>query len=656
MARCVRCNKFMLIRSQTGYCSDCSNAVVLEDRRRREEERKAEEIRRAKEIEADRLRRAEEELQRKIEEERHQREMEELRRIREEEKQRKAAEYKILYDKAVELMNSAVGLYKIEEAIKIFSDLGDYLDSEQKLTDCLKKRASIQEDRRQKAEKKRKEKDLERAQQQTSIPQMSKKKQTVPVQLSENEARTEEATDTKNPNKLVFSYSNWDIALGHLPFLQSTSELLYNQDGEEVVTLGNQYMLKSMNPMTSLDSFCVKHYGDSDYTVPQIQNSKDLITEIVVARRKQLLPVPYSFWTPAIVYTDNEFGFAMVSLSETEQWSFTMRSRTSIPSYEAMQSIATLMRIEGRIFADGMLDSDENVQVFLLSIDQMERLANIALSPQMNSSRIHIDVQSAKKYFEQLFGYMDEDEYHALESKYEQECSLFISAFEADKLISKIPSSAMNTSESEKREKTNTTVANPTPASEPVFKKTGSFHTKVVGVTFKNDDGSDRQRIIRDLNKSGLLSEGTELDLIPQPDNPYDSNCIRVVAKNGQQIGCLSRDVAAKVAPMMKQGVVYKAFVTVQTGGDVGFAYGVNIRIETYEKEEATISTSGSPTVKTSAPPSCDDYEYSDNDDMDYYDYEQMQREAWNETHLNPYGTEDCGDGYIDSDGVFTEY
>ncbi len=51
-----------------------------------------------------------------------------------------------------------------------------------------------------------------------------------------------------------------------------------------------------------------------------------------------------------------------------------------------------------------------------------------------------------------------------------------------------------------------------------------------------------------------------------------------------------------------------------------------------------------------------DDYDYNDEDDTDYYDYEQMQREAWNETHMNPYGTEDCGDGYIDSDGVFTEY
>lgn len=60
-----------------------------------------------------------------------------------------------------------------------------------------------------------------------------------------------------------------------------------------------------------------------------------------------------------------------------------------------------------------------------------------------------------------------------------------------------------------------------------------------------------------------------------------------------------------------------------------------------------------------------DDYEDEDDDDdepgytprqyMDddgrYYD-----EELWYETHFNPPGTIDCGDGYLDDDGVFTEY
>ena len=533
MARCVRCNKFMLLKSQTGYCNDCCNAVILEDKRRREEEerqRRAEEERcrreiaerQRKEAEAERLRKAEEERQRKIEEERRRREEEELRRRKEEERQRKAAENKKLYDKAVDLMESAVGLYKIEEAIKIFSDLDDYQDSEQKLTECLYKRANILEDRKQKAEKRRKEKEQLRTEENSKeTPQQ----QTQPQAKEQSNNETHQTSENKSTETLVFSYSNWDIALGHLPFLQSANDELSEHDGEEVINLGNQLMLKSMNPMISLDSFCVKHESDQDYTIPQIQNSKELITEIVVARRKQLLPVPYSFWTPAIVYAENEFGFALVSLSETEQWAFTMRSPITVPSLEAMKSIANLMRIEGRIFADGMLDTDENVQVFLLSINQMERIANVALSPQTNSSRVHVDAESAKKYFDQLFGYTDENEYHMLESKYEQECSLFISSFEVDKLMSRVLNSTVKAVSDESKEPSNNASPDRYPSSETKLKKTGSFYTKVVGVTFKNDDGSDRQRIIRNLNREGLLNEGTELDLIPQPENP--SRCCK---------------------------------------------------------------------------------------------------------------------------------
>lgn len=112
----------------------------------------------------------------------------------------------------------------------------------------------------------------------------------------------------------------------------------------------------------------------------------------------------------------------------------------------------------------------------------------------------------------------------------------------------------------------------------------GSFHTKIVGVTFKNDDGSDRQRIIRNLSRSGELEEGTELFLVPQPTNPYDSNCVLVQAGNGQTLGSLSRDVAASVAPQIRQGYVFKAYVASQTGGDIGYSYGVNIKVERYRR------------------------------------------------------------------------
>lgn len=117
------------------------------------------------------------------------------------------------------------------------------------------------------------------------------------------------------------------------------------------------------------------------------------------------------------------------------------------------------------------------------------------------------------------------------------------------------------------------------------MKKVSSFHTKVVGVTYNNDDGSDRQRIIRDLIKDGTLAYDAELLLIPEPTNPYDRNCIRVVASNGQQIGNLSREVAARVAPQMSAGSVFRAYVSSHSGGDAGFSYGINILVEQFKKQ-----------------------------------------------------------------------
>lgn len=59
-----------------------------------------------------------------------------------------------------------------------------------------------------------------------------------------------------------------------------------------------------------------------------------------------------------------------------------------------------------------------------------------------------------------------------------------------------------------------------------------------------------------------------------------------------------------------------------------------------------------------------EDEEYDDDDDDSEYtprhymddDGRYYDEESWYESHSNPPGTIDCGDGYIDDDGVFTEY
>jgi len=57
------------------------------------------------------------------------------------------------------------------------------------------------------------------------------------------------------------------------------------------------------------------------------------------------------------------------------------------------------------------------------------------------------------------------------------------------------------------------------------------FHTKVVGVSHENDDGSSRQAIIR---KCKPLEK---LDLDHDEGNPHDPNAVRVCRENGGQLG-----------------------------------------------------------------------------------------------------------------------
>ncbi len=64
--------------------------------------------------------------------------------------------------------------------------------------------------------------------------------------------------------------------------------------------------------------------------------------------------------------------------------------------------------------------------------------------------------------------------------------------------------------------------------------KVRHFHTKIVGVTHKNADGSNRQKIIR---KCGVFET---LVFDHEEDNPHDANAVRVCRQNGQQLGYLN--------------------------------------------------------------------------------------------------------------------
>jgi len=98
---------------------------------------------------------------------------------------------------------------------------------------------------------------------------------------------------------------------------------------------------------------------------------------------------------------------------------------------------------------------------------------------------------------------------------------------------------------------------------------TRSIETRVVGVTYEN-----RQAVV------ALLAEGERLSLVRDPCNPWDSNAVKVVRWDGQQVGFLERGLAAIMASKMdKFGGTFIATVKSITGGYYpGSSLGVVIR------------------------------------------------------------------------------
>jgi len=115
-----------------------------------------------------------------------------------------------------------------------------------------------------------------------------------------------------------------------------------------------------------------------------------------------------------------------------------------------------------------------------------------------------------------------------------------------------------------------------------------SFYTKVAGVSKKNANGSSRQKIIEE-----CVWKGHPLDLIPEPNNPYDKNAVGVWWSNDRQIGYLSAEVAEEISGEIAAGTPVSAVVTDVTGGDEDRrTRGVNILIRIGADAEAAIAVS----------------------------------------------------------------
>jgi hypothetical protein len=84
---------------------------------------------------------------------------------------------------------------------------------------------------------------------------------------------------------------------------------------------------------------------------------------------------------------------------------------------------------------------------------------------------------------------------------------------------------------------------------------------KVAGVSFPNDDGSERQQIVR------RCKSGEHLILRYEPDNAYSEFAIQVLRENGEQIGHAPEYLAERICEQNEKG--YRSFGVVKcvTGG-----------------------------------------------------------------------------------------
>lgn len=92
------------------------------------------------------------------------------------------------------------------------------------------------------------------------------------------------------------------------------------------------------------------------------------------------------------------------------------------------------------------------------------------------------------------------------------------------------------------------------------------LQTKVVGVTFENTSRSEgresRQRIIEDAARGGTFN----FELFWEPENPDDKNAISVRI-DGEKIGYLPREIAAELAPLIRDGGELEPFDVEIIGG-----------------------------------------------------------------------------------------
>jgi len=87
-------------------------------------------------------------------------------------------------------------------------------------------------------------------------------------------------------------------------------------------------------------------------------------------------------------------------------------------------------------------------------------------------------------------------------------------------------------------------------------------YVPVVGESHRNQDGSDRQQIIRERARPG-----DPVQLVPEPDNRHDRRAVKVCLATGEQLGYLDRDQARELARERREGWRHAAILHRVIGG-----------------------------------------------------------------------------------------
>jgi hypothetical protein len=104
-----------------------------------------------------------------------------------------------------------------------------------------------------------------------------------------------------------------------------------------------------------------------------------------------------------------------------------------------------------------------------------------------------------------------------------------------------------------------------------------TIRTKVVGVTFENDDGSSRQEVIEN------CIEGEEIILVHAPSKRFPE-ALEVHRTNNEQLGHINAELAHDLLQKFNAGYNYAASILEVTGGDEDRpTYGCNIEIDLYK-------------------------------------------------------------------------